>query len=55
MPVLRVEMPAKLELLLYQRMFFNIERIFLFFFYFPRRKRFIFSSQFHNRSVQKYK
>ena len=28
MPVLRVEMPAKFKFLLYQRMFFNIERNF---------------------------
>ena len=28
MPVLRVEMPVKLEFLLYRRMFLNIERIF---------------------------
>ena len=32
MSVLRVEMPAKLEALLYRRMFLNIERIFNVFF-----------------------
>ena len=32
MPVLRVEMPAKFEFLLYRRMFLNIERIFDVFF-----------------------
>ena len=33
MPVLRVEMPAKLEFLLYQQMFLNIERIIIIIFF----------------------